>query len=79
MSDNPNDELPDEQPSDDFANFDPAAYVAKHNEEMGRHLSSNDPVNQEVRVLIKVAASEEVVAADCVTKTSSERKMYQSA
>ena len=39
MSNNLDDELPDEQPSDDFANFDPAAYVAKHNEEMGRHIN----------------------------------------
>ncbi len=48
MSDNPDEELPGEQP-DDFANFDPAAYVAKHNQELGRRFGSEDPANQEVR------------------------------
>src|SRR5436190_1701047 len=50
MSDNYDEELPpDEQPPDDFANFDPAAYVAKHNQEMGRQINIDDPVNAEVR------------------------------
>src|SRR5690348_15256562 len=46
MSDNPDDELQStDQPSDDFSNFDPAAYVAKHNQE--RHFSTLNPVNEE--------------------------------
>ena len=46
MSDNPDEELSStDQPSDDFSNFDPAAYVAKHNQE--RHFSTLNPVNEE--------------------------------
>jgi hypothetical protein len=48
MSDDFEEEIPppDEQ-SEDFANFDPAAYLAKRNQL--RHIGSDDPVDQEVR------------------------------